>query len=137
MATEKIRIDDGFKTFEIVDKNDNHICDITLNPSDTGIIARVNDVVDALNAYTPSDDNEEKAIIEMDELLIEKMDALFMADTRTTLFARCKPLSMLDNGNTYIEEILNNVTPALERITKTRAAKLEKRMSKYTAAYNK
>ena len=137
MSVEKIVIDDGLKTFEIVDKNDNHICDITLNPSDTGIIARVNDVVNALNSYSPSDDNAEKAITEMDDMLIEKMDALLMTDTRSTLFSRCKPLSMLDNGNTYIEEILTNITPALEKITKTRAAKLEKRMSKYTAAYHK
>ena len=134
---EQIRIDDGLKTFEIVNKDGDHILDISLNPSDTGIIARVNAVVEALNAYKPDGDDAEKAITEMDELLIQKMDDLLMADTRGTLFSKCAPLSMLDNGNTYIEEILNNLTPALEKITKTRAAKMEKRMAKYTAAYNK
>ena len=134
---EQIRIDDGLKTFEIVNKDGDHILDISLNPSDTGIIARVNAVVETLNAYKPDGDDAEKAITEMDELLIQKMDDLLMADTRGTLFSKCAPLSMLDNGNTYIEEILNNLTPALEKITKTRAAKMEKRMAKYTAAYNK
>ena len=132
---EQIRIDDGLKTFEIVNKDGDHICDITLNPSDTGIIARVNAVVEALNAYKPDSDDPEKAITDMDELLIQKMNDLFQTDTRGTLFAVCAPLSMLDNGSTYIEEILNNITPALEKITKTRAAKMEKRMAKYTAAY--
>lgn len=137
MAAEQIKINDGSKTYEIVNDAGNHICEITLNPSDTDLIRRVNNVVEAMNSFKPVSEDAEQAVVEMDAMLIDKMSELLRVDAKETIFSKCSPLTMLDNGEFYIVEVLKAITPAIEKVTKARVAKVQKRMSKYTAEYNK
>lgn len=134
---EQIKINDGSKVYEIVNERGEHVCDLKLNPSDTGIIARLDSVINALNGFKPSSEENNETIIEMDGILVDKVSELFNCDASETLFKNCKPLSMLDNGNLYIVEVLEAITPVIEKVTKARAAKVQKRMDKYTAQYNK
>ena len=138
---EQIKINDGSKTYEIVNESGKVVCELTINPTDMGMIPKLNDIIETLKAFDidkdASDEQVRESIVELDGKLIKKVSDLFRHDVSETLFKTCSPMSILDSGNVYIVEVIEAITPVIEKVTKARAAKLEKRMSKYTAAYNK
>lgn len=134
---KKIKINDGSETYEIVDKSDNLICEMRINPSDTGLIKKADEIINAINAFELKDDDELSSIVELDALLVEKMGDLLGKDVAEKLFEKTAPCSPLDNGNLYIAEVLEGIIPVIESVTNKRAQQMQKRIEKYTAAYNK
>lgn len=137
---ERIKIDDGSKTYEIVNKDDRLIGTFSFNPSDTNIIKNYDEVVKALEAYFEEMQNEtftkEKFVAAQDEI-VDKISVLVGEDASKSFFSICGPFTPMANGSLYIETVINAVGGIIETETKARMKKVESRMNKYLEGYEK
>lgn len=133
---ERIKINDGSKSYEIVNQDDQVLGVFRFNPSDSNLIEKYNDVVESLRTYAlESDSGEEQAVKEASGLIRDKLDALFGEDTSKTFFSIAGPLTPLSNGQFYIENILEAIGAVIETEMEVRVKKVRKRMDKYTDKY--
>ena len=136
---EQIRVNDGSKSYQIVNAQGDELCVFTFNPSDVNILERYQKVVDSLEAAIKEigrDGDAPEVLAKAQGIIREKMDELFGRDT-SSLWEVCGPLSPLDNGQLYAENILEAIGPVIEAETKQRVDKARERMAQYTAAYDK
>lgn len=135
---ERMRINDGSKSYEIVNQNDVVLGVFTFNPSDMNIIEKYNDVIDSLKTATEKmNAGTEEELIAASNLLREKMDLLFGEDTSRTFFSVTGPLTPLSNGQLFVENVLEAIGEIVEKEMNVRIKKVRGRMDKYTAKYNK
>lgn len=142
---ERIRIDDGRKSYEIVNKDGDLICVLSFNPADTGLIKKLNNVINTINNLQDELNAEgdtveevaESAIIKMNDILEEKFADLFGGDAARDLFKNTAPTSPMTSGNMYITEILEAIAPVIEKVMNQRLDKVSKKMETYTAGYKK
>lgn len=135
---ERIKINDGSKSYEIVNQNNKKLGVFTFNPSDTNIIEKYNSVVESLETTTDKMKTGEKEdMIAAADVLREKMDGLFGEDTSKTFFSITGPLTPLENGQLFVENVLEAIGAIVEKEMKIRVKKLRVRMDKYTEKYNK
>lgn len=135
---ERIQINDGSKSYEIVNQNDVVLGVFTFNPSDMNIIEKHNDVVESLKtAIEKMGTGKEEELLEASALLSEKMDILFGEDTSKTFFSISGPLTPLSNGQLFVENVLEAIGTIIEKEMDVRVKKVRGRMDKYTAKYNK
>lgn len=135
---ERIKINDGSKSYEIVNQNDKVLGTFTFNPSDMNIVEKYNDVVKNLKmAIEKMGEGNDAALIEASSLLRDKMDVLFGEDTSKTFFSITGPLTPLANGQLFIESVLEGIGAVIETEMKVRVEKVRGRMDKYTEKYNK
>lgn len=135
---ERIQINDGSKSYEIVNQNDKVLGVFTFNPSDMNIIDKYNDVVESLKTATEKmSTGKEEGLTEASSLIREKMDILFGEDTSKTFFSITGPLTPLSNGQLFVENVLEAIGAIVEKEMNVRVKKVRERMDKYTAKYNK
>lgn len=135
---ERIQINDGSKSYEIVNQNDKVLGVFTFNPSDMNIIDKYNDVVESLKTATEKmSTGKEEELTEASSLIREKMDILFGEDTSRTFFSITGPLTPLSNGQLFVENVLEAIGAIVEKEMNVRVKKVRERMDKYTAKYNK
>ena len=134
---EQIRIDDGSKTYEIVNQDDKPVGTFTFNPSDVRIVEKYNAVVDGLEeTFRQLDAGGEDALIKVSDALKQKMDELFGYDT-SAFWAACSPMSPLSTGELYIENVLSAVAAVIEKESDARLKKTRSKMKSYTDGYKK
>ena len=135
---ERIKIDDGLKTYEIVNQDDVVLGTFTFNPSDANIIKRYDDVVAELEKYAEQDFVMTKEKFEeIQEHITHKMDDLVGADTSSTFFSICGALSPMANGKLYIQTVLEALGAVIEKETKKRMKKVDAQVNKYLEGYKK
>lgn len=135
---ERIQINDGSKSYEIVNQNDKVLGVFTFNPSDMNIIDKYNDVVESLKTATEKmSTGKEEGLTEASSLIREKMDILFGEDTSKTFFSITGPLTPLSNGQLFVENVLEAIGAIVEKEMNVRVKKVRERMDKYTEKYNK
>lgn len=135
---ERIQINDGSKSYEIVNQNDKVLGVFTFNPSDMNIIDKYNDVVESLKTATEKmSTGKEEGLTEASSLIREKMDILFGEDTSKTFFSITGPLTPLSNGQLFVENVLEEIGAIVEKEMNVRVKKVRERMDKYTEKYNK
>lgn len=135
---ERIQINDGSKSYEIVNQNDKVLGVFAFNPSDMNIIDKYNDVVESLKTATEKmSTGKEEELTEASSLIREKMDILFGDDTSRTFFSITGPLTPLSNGQLFVENVLEAIGAIVEKEMNVRVKKVRERMDKYTAKYNK
>ena len=105
-----IKINDGFKTYDIVNQDDKLLGQFSFNPSDTNIIHRNSEVVEALEKLEEeiSAKTEEKsldeAFKEIEAVVYEKINYLLDADVAETFFSIMGPFSPLASGQFLLKQ---------------------------------
>lgn len=135
---ERIQINDGSKSYEIVNQNDEVLGVFHFNPSDTNIVEKYNGVVDELkSAFEKLDSGTEDAVKEAQDEIRKKFDVLFGEDASKSFFSVTGPLTPLTNGQLFAENVLEAIGKIIEKEMKVRVKKVRSRMDKYTDKYNK
>lgn len=133
---ERIKIDDGSKTYEIVNLDDQVIGTFTFNPSDANIIKRYESVVDAIQEYAAKDEPMTPELLnEAQELITQKVSELVGVDTSKTFFSICGALSPMANGNLYVLNVIEALGAVIEKETNQRMKKVNAKMNKYLEGY--
>lgn len=138
----KIVIDDGYKTYDIENKEGRLLGQFSFNPSDTGIIHRHAEVVKSLEELEMviSSNDEKKsldeALKEVESVIYEKINYLLDSDVAESFFSIMGPLSPLASGQYYIESVLDAIGQAIQAETGERVKKINRKISKHTSKYH-
>lgn len=135
----KIIIDDGFKTYDIENKEGKVLGQFSFNPSDTSIIHRHEKVVQDLNDLNVNFENEENIDEELkriESVIYEKVNYLLNADVAEAFFSIMGPLTPLASGQYFIETVLDAIGQAIQIETGARVQKISNKISKHTSKYH-
>lgn len=127
--------------YEFLDASGKPLFTISFHASDIAIIHRYDEVVAYLNKLdtstlqTAESTSEELARIENE--LAEQLDKMFNANISEAIYSVMSPFTPLASGKLYIEEIIEKIGGLIEAETGARLKKVQSRMSKYTAKYQK
>ena len=127
--------------YEFLDASGKPLFTISFHASDIAIIHRYDEVVAYLNKLdtstlqTAESTSEELARIENE--LAEQLDKMFNANISEPIYSVMSPFTPLSSGKLYIEEIIEKIGGLIEEETGARLKKVQSRMSKYTAKYQK
>ena len=108
----KIVIDDGFKTYDIENKEGKILGQFSFNPSDTSIIHRHEEVVNELSELSFDEQNTENIDEELkriEKVIYEKINYLLNADVAEAFFSIMGPLTPLASGQYFIESVLDAI----------------------------
>lgn len=139
---ERIIIDDGFKTYEIANKEGKVLGTFSFNPSDTNIIKRHTEVVAALEKLEmqkPEGETEEKwedTMQEMEKIVFEKIDYLLNAEVSKDFFSIMGPFSPLASGQYFVESVIDAIGQAIQAETGARVKKINSKIKKHTSKYH-
>ena len=137
-----ITIDDGLKTYDIVNKSGKLLGQFSFNPSDTNIIRRHAEVINSLEKLSENvpEDAEEKdgteALKEIEGIIYEKVDYLLNADVAREFFAIMGPMTLLENGQFFVENVIDAIGQAISAETGARVKKLNTKVRKHTSKYH-
>lgn len=137
----KVKIDNGLKTYDIEDQEGNILGSFSFNPSDTGIVKRYDSAIEKFDSVFDEIKKMEKPdsteILNMlDEKASELLNQIFNANIADNFFAIMGPFSPLDNGNLFIEEVINAIGAVIEAETGNRVQKVSTKIKKHTAKYH-
>lgn len=127
--------------YEFLDASGKPLFTISFHASDIAIIHRYDEVVAYLNKLdtstlqTAESTSEELARIENE--LAEQLDKMFNAKISKPIYSVMSPFTPLASGKLYIEEIIEKIGGLIEAETGARLKKVQSRMNKYTAKYQK
>lgn len=139
----KVKINDGYKTYDIVNQDDKVLGQFSFNPSDTNIIHRHAEVVEALEKLEMeiSAKTEEKslneAFKEIEAVVYEKINYLLDADVADKFFSIMGPFSPLESGQFFIETVLDAIGQAISAETGERVKKINSKIQKHTSKYHR
>lgn len=131
-------IDDGLKTYRIVNKQGEELGVFKLNPADISIAYRYDDFIEYLNNLMPSlegEGSEVEAMRKAEEGVKEKMNELFHADVSGKFFSIMSPFSPLASGEFFIENVLAVLGGVIEQELGVRTKKLNARLQKHVGKY--
>ena len=140
--SNKITINTGFKTYDLVNEKDELLGQISFNPSDVNIAQRYKKVVEELEkmdiSEKPSNETEDliESIRKADEIIYEKINYLTNADIAETLFSIMGPFSLMPTGQYFVEYIMEEIGNIITQETGKRVKKMNKRIQKYTKKYH-
>lgn len=135
---ERILINDGSKSYEIVNQDNEVLGVFRFNPSDSNIIEKYNGVVESLEAaFQKVDTGDEEFVMEASREIKEKFDDLFGQNTSKTFFSITGPLTPLSNGQLFAENVVEAIGFIIEKEMNVRVKKVQERMKKYTEKYKK
>lgn len=136
--TNKLIIDDGVKVYTIENVSGQILGEISFNPSDTNIISRYESVQKFFDNMKESDyQNTEDGFAKLENDITKQVDYLLRANTKDTFFAITGPLSPLESGELYFENVMNALRAVIEKELGVRMKKMQTRVRKYTEKYHK
>lgn len=137
-----IKIEDGFKTYDIVNQDNELIGSFSFNPSDTNIIHRYEEVIDALNkleldlASDTKEKNMNESLKEIEAVVCEKINYLLGVDVSEKFFSVMGPFTPLASGQFFVENVLNAIGQAIQMETGERIKKINSKIRKHTSKYH-
>lgn len=137
-----IKINDGYKTYDIVNQDDKLLGQFSFNPSDTNIIKRHAEVVEALEKLELdiSANEDEKGLYEalkkVEAVVYEKINYLLDADVAEKFFSIMGPFSPLASGQFFIETVLDAIGQAISAETGEHVKKINSKIKKHTSKYH-
>ena len=140
--SEQIKIDNGLKTYDVVNKDGKFLCQITFNPTDTGIAKRYEEVKRRLFVLKNGSGrkSKKKSIVEqlneLDAIAYEQIDYLLGANVSESIFSITGPFSPLPNGQFFFENVLAAISQIIQEKSKVNTAKVEEKINKYTNKYH-
>ena len=140
--SEQIKIDSGLQTYDVVDKDGSLFCQITFNPSDTGIAERYEEVKRRL--FMLKNDFSKKAkkksiveqLNELDAIVYEQIDYLLDANVSESIFSIMGPFSPLSSGQFFFENVLAAISQIIQSESGQNVEKVREKVSKYTKKYH-
>ena len=138
-----ITIDDGLKTYDIQNKEGKLLGQFSFNPSDTNIIHRHAEVVEALEKLELDiSSTEDKASLDeafkaVESVVYEKIDYLFNAPVAKDFFCIMGPFSPLASGQYFIESVIDAIGQAISAETGARVKKINSKIRKHTSKYHR
>lgn len=127
--------------YEFLDASGKPLFTISFHASDIAIIHRYDEVVEYLNKLDTSTlqtaDNTSEELARIENELAEQLDKMFNANISEPIYSVMSPFTPLASGKLYIEEIIEKIGTLIEEETGTRLKKVQSRMNKYTAKYQK
>lgn len=139
----KIKVNDGFKTYDIVNQDDKLLGQFSFNPSDTNIIHRHEEVVNALekiNLNISSNDEEKslsEAFKEVESVVYEQINYLLDSDVAESFFSIMGPFTPLANGEFFVETVIDAIGQAIQIETGERVKKVKAKINKHTKKYHR
>lgn len=140
--SNKIVINTGFKTYDLVNEKGKLLGQISFNPSDVNITQRYKKVVEDLEKIdveiNKGDETEDliESIRKVDEIIYEKIDYLTNANIAETLFSIVGPFSPMPTGQYFVEYIMEVIGNIITQETGERVKKMSKRIQKHTKKYH-
>lgn len=140
--SNKITINTGIKTYDLVNEKNELLGQISFNPSDVNITQRYKKVVEELEKMDIEDNkgSETEDLIEsirkVDEVVYEKINYLTNADIAATLFSIMGPFSPMPTGQYFVEYIMEVIGNIITQETGARVKKMNKRIQKRTKKYH-
>nr|DAG29376.1 MAG TPA: tail assembly chaperone [Caudoviricetes sp.] len=127
--------------YEFLDASGKPLFTISFHASDIAIIHRYDEVVTYLNKLDTSTlqtaENTSEELARIENELAEQLDKMFNANISEPIYSVMSPFTPLSSGKLYIEEIIEKIGGLIEAETGARLKKVQSRMSKYTAKYQK
>lgn len=138
-----IKIDDGKKTYDIVNQDNVLIGRFSFSPSDTNITRRFEQVLKNVESIKIPNVNPEdreasmNALVSVEDKLKEEINYLLNADVADNFFSILGPLSPLDNGQFFFESALDAIGQAITAETGKRMKRVNAKISKHTSKYRR
>ena len=138
-----ILVNDGSKVYNIKNQRREIIGQFVFTPSDMGIIERYEHtagVIEAIQERLKEHENDTDVLKikkEVESEIKEEIDYLFASDVSGSFFKAISPITPLESGEFYVENIVNAVRKVIEMETGKRLGKAKSRASKYTQKYHK
>ncbi len=127
--------------YEFLDASGKPLFTISFHASDIAIIHRYDEVVTYLNKLDTSTlqtaENASEELARIENELAEQLDKMFNANISEPIYSVMSPFTPLSSGKLYIEEIIEKIGGLIEAETGARLKKVQSRMNKYTAKYQK
>ena len=130
-----LKIDLGFRTYEICDADENVIGSIRFNPADMGFVARWQEFQACAEALGENHPDTPLALAEKDAELKALLDKTFAAPVSDVLFQGLSCFALCTDGRFVLENVLEALVPEIRDAIFAAQKESEKRMSKHTAAY--
>lgn len=129
---ENRRFDAGHMRFTFCDAEGEVIASFRVNPTDTGLLARAEEVAEyfrslAADAALPA--------AEQSRRIEEKLSYLLGYDAADELFGRVPAMTVSPDGEIFAVAVLDAVAESVVPEIRRRAEKLRERTAKYTARY--
>ena len=124
---KNICFDDGYHEYKI---NGDESRVIRVNPSDFGILARLNAAQEAMKDVTI--ENSPEGIAEFDRLAREQIDMVFGEGTAETVFGRINCASVANGKPVYIN-FLEAFAPIIKADVEAERKKSDANIKKYTS----
>ena len=137
-----IKINDGYKTYDIVNQDDKLLGQFSFNPSDTNIIKRHAEVVEALEkleldiSAKKDETSLDEAFKAVEAVVYEKINYLLNADVAENFFSIMGPFSPLASGQYFIETVIDAIGQAIQAETGERVKKINSKIKKHTSKYH-
>lgn len=137
-----IKINDGYKTYDIVNQDDKLLGSFSFNPSDTNIIHRHAEVVEALEkleldiSAKKDETSLDEAFKAVEAVVYEKINYLLNADVAENFFSIMGPFSPLASGQYFIETVIDAIGQAIQAETGERVKKINSKIKKHTSKYH-
>lgn len=137
-----IKINDGYKTYDIVNQDDKLLGSFSFNPSDTNIIHRHAEVVEALEkleldiSAKKDETSLDEAFKAVEAVVYEKINYLLNADVAENFFSIMGPFSPLASGQYFIESVIDAIGQAIQAETGERVKKINSKIKKHTSKYH-
>ena len=131
-----LKIDLGFKSYDIEAAAGNPIGTIRFNPSDPGLAGRWESVEAAFSELGDLKELTPAKAIELDRSVKDRIDYAFGSKVADVVFNGLSCFALCTDGSTVLENVMNALRPVIETELKHSVQAAEKRMTEYTAGYD-
>lgn len=132
-----LKVDTGAVTVDVENENGKKIGEFEFVPTDTDIVNRYGSVVEFFNnvSFNENEGNEE-IVKKFSSQIRDQFDHLFNYPVSDSIFSKCGPLTPVQNGDFFLEVVLDGIRGIIENVTNERVEKKMKKIRKATAKYH-
>lgn len=136
----KLSVNTGAMLIDIENEKGRKIGEFEFIPTDSNIVYRYESVVDYFNSVQIKDGlTDDETIEEMKKLsgeFREQINYLLGGKAADTIFQECGPLTIIANGDFFIENVLEGIGRLIEDVYKQRIQKKVNKIKKATGKYH-
>ena len=129
----EIRIDIGFKTYDIKDADGTLLGTIRFNPGDVGMVGRAKEasakLSDIAAQYREGDGVD--ALLGAEQAVRDTIDEVFASPVSDVFFGGISPLTPCEDGRIMAEAVLDSMMPVIEEGVKASADRVKRHTSDY------
>ena len=142
MNNDMIVLDDGVKTYEIVDTKGEKLGEIKLNVNDNRLPERfektemdIRNIVGFIKMELAKGKDPMTVLKKSEKKVADAINYLFDKDIASTFFSITSPFTLLPDGQFFVENVINAIRVLIEDENEKRIKALNDRVKKYTEKY--